>query len=605
MDGDALTKRMPVTPREWALFGLRWVSPLGLLLIALLGEPIDTVLIVIGVIAIITNLVLALLLLGEFWMNLVAIFLIAIDVGLTLSAMAAGGESLIWAGVIPVATAAFYFEWTPALVVGVVQALGAAVVVVARAGAGNIVNLAALLLGAAVLLAAGPILAYLSEDESELADLRDTSRRAQRVAQIASKYMQVVHEMASVLSASKLNAQRVISSAVEFGLDGLERVGVSPPLFGAIFLFDEAEEDSEYGPVLRVAYASSTVAPSIKNAMTFGRAGSIADALAAIEPATSYAPNSDAELRNLPTFQSCGTVLIMPMVAGDDAYGVFLIGSKERDAFRDIHIELMRAVTNQAVSSIRFAHLYRDLSNQRDRIVNIEKAARAQLAGELHDGPTQGVSAIAMRLNYIRKLIEKKPDTAISELYQIEDMARRTAREIRAMLFELRPKSLDDGLEPALNQLAIKMSETYDQPVTVEVMEQAANLLDEQTKQTLFSIAVEAVNNARKHAGAEMIRIRLTQRQNTLIYEVIDNGVGFDVEKALAEARRREGHLGLVNLFERAALIEGTMRIDSTPGEGSRLTVLLPTDRIFERKQEEMRREAETARRESGRFSPV
>jgi signal transduction histidine kinase len=205
------------------------------------------------------------------------------------------------------------------------------------------------------------------------------------------------------------------------------------------------------------------------------------------------------------------------------------------------------------------------------------------------------MSAITMRLNYIRRLMEKNPQDAPDELYQIEELARSTTREIRAMLFTLRPKALEQGLSAGLEQLARQMQETYGQDVRVEVQPGIDVLLDSQTEQTLFSIATEATTNARKHSGAEIILLRTYRQAGAFVLEVYDNGAGFDVNEAIAEARQREGHLGLINLFDRASLIDGTLHIDSRPSRGTRLLVAVPLDVLEQRKAEE---QAETIRKQ-------
>jgi signal transduction histidine kinase len=567
---------------------------LSLLLLLSFGQAaIDSqALLILIVISVVTDIIMALLLLGNYWSEGATVGAIALDVLVIATSLVLGGTEAMWLALLPPAAAGFYFEWLPS---GIVSTISAAVVVVANLIVSSTQQMfdapsfIIVLIGTALV---GPMVALLRRDEHTIAEILDRDKQAQRTSQIANEYMRVVYEMAAVLSASKLNPRRVISSAVEFGIEGLQRVEVEPPLFGSVFLFDQPDQhDENLGPIMKLAYASATVSPRIQTAVLMGEGGVVADAIQTYRPAVSHSPAGDPEIRMLPTFKNCTTVLALPLRAGDEVYGVYLIGSNEPNPFEDIHLEMMLAVTNQAVAAIRAARLYEDLLLQRDRLVNLEKATRAQLAADLHDGPTQGVSAIAMRLNYIRKLLEKKPEAAMNELYQIEDMARRTAREIRTFLFELRPKSLDDGLEAGLRQLALQMKETYDQNVEISAADRLDEALDDQTKQTLFSITVEALNNARKHAGADLIRVHLNTRDKTLVYTVSDNGAGFDVDKALAEARRREGHLGLLNLYERAAIIEGTLHIDSEPGKGTTITVLVPMDFILHRRQEERRRE--------------
>jgi signal transduction histidine kinase len=581
--------QQPVTHREWALFALRWLIPLGLFLFTLMnyrvedGQILSLTLIVI-VVAVVSNLVLALLLANEQWSFLLVTSVIVTDVVLALASMAVGGISLAWVGVVPVVIAGFYFDWVTGLVVGSIAASGLLIIQVVQLGI-NHLNLPVTILTMIALPATGPLSALLAVDEREMAALRDRGKRAKEITKLATEYMRVVYEMAEVLSASKLDPKRVLDSAVNFGLEALDRVGVPPHLFGAILLFDETED--ELGTVLRIREASSSIPRGDHYVVAPGIAGAIGDALRDSEPTVTRSPSADSELRHFESFGNCSSVLCLPLHSGDEWYGVMLIGSQETDAFKEIHIELMRAVSNMAAASIRNARMYGALMVQRDRLVTVEQTARAQLASELHDGPTQSVAAITMRLNFIRKLLEKRPEDAVNELYQIEDMARQTTKEIRTMLFELRPKSLEQGLEPGLRQLAVKMQETYDQQVIIDFDPACSALLDSQTILTVFSFVTEAVTNARKHASADIIRVQVSVQDDTFLTEVLDDGLGFDVEQALAAAASREGHLGLLNLQERAALLEGTVHIDSVVDKGTRLALLVPLDVIRHRKLEE------------------
>ncbi|HQN42898.1 MAG TPA: sensor histidine kinase, partial [Anaerolineaceae bacterium] len=204
---------------------------------------------------------------------------------------------------------------------------------------------------------------------------------------------------------------------------------------------------------------------------------------------------------------------------------------------------------------------------------------RKQLARSLHDGPTQSVSAIAMRINITRKLLEQNPAEAANELVRIEDLARRTTQEIRHMLFTLRPLALEsEGLTAALKLMADKMHDTYQQNVTIDVDESVASQFDLGRQTVIFYLAEEAVNNARKHAQAAEIRVRLhplAQAPDMALLEVADNGVGFDVQSVMGSYERR-GSLGMVNLQERAELVNGRLNIQSAAGKGTRVQIVIP-----------------------------
>ncbi len=229
--------------------------------------------------------------------------------------------------------------------------------------------------------------------------------------------------------------------------------------------------------------------------------------------------------------------------------------------------------------------LYQRLLEEKERIVDVEEDARKKLARDLHDGPTQSVAAIAMRANYIRRLIERDPKTAAEELYKVEDLARKTTKEIRHMLFTLRPLVLEtQGLGPALQSLADKNKENYGINVLVEANPEAAEKLELHAQGVLFYIAEEAIGNARKHAEAEHIwvRVKLANPEIAAL-EIQDDGVGFDVG-AVTGSYETRGSLGMVNMRERTELVNGVINLESAPGKGTKITVLIPlTDEAREK----------------------
>jgi len=94
----------------------------------------------------------------------------------------------------------------------------------------------------------------------------------------------------------------------------------------------------------------------------------------------------------------------------------------------------------------------------------------------------------------------------------------------------------------------------------------------------IFYIIEEAVNNARKHAQAEVINVRLRLIETGIaLLEIVDNGVGFDM-KAMAQEylKRANSSLGMVNLRERSELVNGLLQIDSAPGKGTKVLVYIP-----------------------------
>jgi signal transduction histidine kinase len=181
-----------------------------------------------------------------------------------------------------------------------------------------------------------------------------------------------------------------------------------------------------------------------------------------------------------------------------------------------------------------------------------------------------------MRMSVIYKMYQQTPDQVPEELKKVEDIARKTAKEIRSMLFTLRPLVLESqGLAAALSQFAEKMEETYGQAVAVRVLKDAEQVLDSHQQGVVFYIVEEAVNNARKHAQAQVISVTVTRQRDVVAVQIADNGVGFNTEAVNTNYEAR-GSLGMVNMRERAALVDGTLHVQSAEGKGTSITVLVP-----------------------------
>ncbi len=124
--------------------------------------------------------------------------------------------------------------------------------------------------------------------------------------------------------------------------------------------------------------------------------------------------------------------------------------------------------------------------------------------------------------------------------------------------------------------MAEKMHETYNQEVTIDADAEIVSQIELGKQGVIFYIVEEAINNARKHARADHVWVRVkTAGADLALLEIEDDGVGFDPQAVDASYENR-GSLGLINLRERAELLSGYLRIDSQPGRGTRISVVIP-----------------------------
>jgi signal transduction histidine kinase len=391
--------------------------------------------------------------------------------------------------------------------------------------------------------------------------------RLEQESEPEREWTSTVFDIANRLNAT-LDYERVIDITLDLSARAmLDFKSEDVDLVSAFLLFDDG--------ILRVASARRLTHKDRRTCLS-STGGVIQRALISDEPCISDDPANDPELRNLEALCECATVLCVPLTTGLDTHGAVLFAHPEPNYFNHDRVSILNAVTQQAVIAMQNARLYRELEMEKERITEIQEDARKKLARDLHDGPTQTIASIAMRVNFARRLIDRDPIMAAEELDKVEDIARSTSREIRHMLFTLRPLVLESkGLLTALDQLAVKMRETHRQNVIIDAEFDVAEGLDIGKQSVVFYIAEEAVNNARKHAVSKHIWVRLERRGDQFALEVEDDGVGFNVGAVDSNYEQR-GSLGMVNMRERAALVNGTLNIRSTEGEGTCITLLMP-----------------------------
>jgi signal transduction histidine kinase len=371
-----------------------------------------------------------------------------------------------------------------------------------------------------------------------------------------------------------LNYSRVLEKSLDASFLALRILDMpTDRLISVVLLF--AEEEMAV-PDLVVAYGRGLPRPDLAIRVR-GVSGLLERVIESGDPHVTNELGKDPELKQFISFRACRAGYCVPLRAGLDTFGVILFGHPDDDYFNADAQDVINTIAHQAQIAMQNAHLFQELKTERDQIIKAQSEAQRRLARALHDGPTQTVAAIPMQISRARHLLNKDITAAGEALYQTEELARRTSRQLRHMLFTLRPLVLEsEGLIAALESMAEKTKETFDQHVIIECDSELVEELDMNTQTVIFTIAEEAVNNARKHAQAEHIWVKVTRLQADLAFlEIEDDGKGFLVEGVLENYDGR-GSLGMVNMRERAELVQGVFHVKSIPGEGTQIQVVLP-----------------------------
>jgi len=561
---------------NWAICLIRWGLIAGTPLIALLDPahslPVPHLAVVI-VVASAYNVILTLLLVARFSPGPVPIATAIVDTlgTLILLHISGGGHSpYFFYPLFPILVICSRFGWQIGLFTGVLFVMGQGFwAALDWQKAQGISQLSQPVLSAFLYLLAAAIGGVLSR-YTAFGETRSRELAAQENAFVPEQ-VRMVYEMASTLSAS-LNYHRVLDAILDISRLGFDefgpRMGES---VGLVLLYDEEG-------LLSVMSHRNLFVQEDETRRIKGRSGIVEQAIGSATAIIGRAPAADPELAVFESLRPCKSVICVPLRAGFETYGVVLFASVKRDVYAVEHKDLLTIFCNQATIALQNASLYQSLREERDKIIDREEEARHKLARELHDGPTQDVAAIAMRLNFARLLVERDPIRARSELARLEDLAHRTVREIRSMLFTLRPVILEtEGLVAALNQYVDNLQENNGVPIEIEA-ERYEDCLDIDAQSVVFAIVEEAMNNAKKHAEASHIWVRLAVEGDLFVAQVEDDGRGFDVD-AVERNYGSRGSLGMINLKERTDLVEGTLNIESTPGRGTRITLLVPIDR--------------------------
>ncbi len=421
----------------------------------------------------------------------------------------------------------------------------------------------------ALLLGGGGGYLIASKKRKSPAKEKHASQKADPLNTKLRKLYKLLADLTSTLSYERVLDKSLDGSSIALGITGKE----TEELISAVLFF---ADDGSVPPVLRVASGRGLTRPDMSKKIP-GLKGIIGKTIESGAPQLTTVISQDPELTQFWAFRTCKAGYCIPLRVNLETFGVLLFAHPEELYFAAEQREILNVISRQAMIALQNARLFQEIKDEKDHIIKAEDEARTKLARDLHDGPTQAVAAIAMQANLAGKLLKKNPAAVENELRLIEDTARRTTKEIRHMLFTLRPLVLEsEGLAAALNTMAEKMNETYNQNVIVETDENVIYDLEMNSQTVIFTIAEEAVNNVRKHAKAKHIWVRVQRaRRDFAVLEIEDDGMGFDTKDVFDNYSQR-GSLGMVNMKERATLARGIFHIESKPGKGTKIEVVIP-----------------------------
>ncbi len=216
-----------------------------------------------------------------------------------------------------------------------------------------------------------------------------------------------------------------------------------------------------------------------------------------------------------------------------------------------------------------------DIKQKKDlsiKIIEAQENEKKRISRDIHDGPAQSLANVIFKAEYASKIIDTSPVKAKREIAELQEDVRDTLKDIRKIIYDLMPMSLDDlGLVPTIKKLISNIMDNYSIDVDFHVTQ--SSIIDNQlTNLMVFRVIQEAFNNIVKHAKCKNVKMRLHISDIEIDVMIVDDGVGFDV---LQNIEKPLGY-GLYNMKERIEIVNGTIEINSAINKGSTIKIRIP-----------------------------
>ncbi|MDD4570675.1 MAG: histidine kinase, partial [Tepidanaerobacteraceae bacterium] len=218
-----------------------------------------------------------------------------------------------------------------------------------------------------------------------------------------------------------------------------------------------------------------------------------------------------------------------------------------------------------------------DINEKRNlaaQIIKAQEEERRRVAREIHDGPAQTLANIVIQTEICERLLEKDLNEAKNELNGLKDIVRSSLQELRKIIFDLRPASLDDlGLRAVTKRYCDEFQEDTGIKADFRLFGDKMRL-ESDIEVTLFRIIQEVLTNVKKHSKAKNAVVKLEFGDEKVNLVVTDDGIGFETSKK--DGKFTEQHFGLMTIKERVSLLNGTFAIESAPSQGTKIFVTIP-----------------------------
>lgn len=218
-------------------------------------------------------------------------------------------------------------------------------------------------------------------------------------------------------------------------------------------------------------------------------------------------------------------------------------------------------------------------------ILEAQEMERKRIARDLHDSTVQSLTNIVHKTEYCSKMIDKDPVQVKLELATMMNNIRSSIDDMRRIIYDLRPMSIDDlGLVPTIQRF-VEQNKTEHEEIKfrIQVTSESDEIdLPSVVTLTIFRIIQESCNNIYKYSQAKNVTISICYWEDEIEVSVEDDGIGFDKTLIGKGEEKVSSGFGLSIMQERAQLLQGTFAIDSQPGKGTKVSISIPYSVIEE-----------------------
>jgi len=213
------------------------------------------------------------------------------------------------------------------------------------------------------------------------------------------------------------------------------------------------------------------------------------------------------------------------------------------------------------------------------KILEAQENERKRISRDIHDGPAQHIANIIMKADICKKVIQKDFNEGLKELADLKESVKVALKEVRSIIFDLRPMALDDlGLNKTIEQAVNSISEDFNMDIKLKLKPMQTEV-ESIIQVAVFRIVQEIFNNIKKHSKAKNVEVKLDFGTKYLRLLISDDGIGFDVEETLKRVKTKGTSYGLIGIFDRVNQLQGKIHIESRAQAGCVYDVVLPVNR--------------------------